>query len=67
MWPGSGGIKPEFFIPIGSMDMIQKCKHIFSWHENYDIQLYMMYIPEVDQIGHVYGVNSVQVSVINYL
>lgn len=64
MWPGSEAILPDFLIPYSSMDVIQKCNHIIDWYENYDIQLFMMYLPDVDVAGHVHGVDSVQVSVI---
>jgi hypothetical protein len=67
MWPGSTGIIPDFLIPYVSMDIYQKCNHIMDWHENYDIQLYMMYVPDIDVAGHQSGANSLLVSVINYL
>jgi predicted AlkP superfamily pyrophosphatase or phosphodiesterase len=64
MWPGSEAILPDFLIPYGSMDINKKCDQILSWHESYDIHLYMMYVPDVDGAGHIYGVESAQVIVI---
>ena len=64
MWPGSEDEEklPNFYLPFSPLTTIyQKFNQVFDWYQKYNIQFFMVYIPQVDQIGHEFGTDSVQV------
>ena len=65
MWPGSEaiGATPDYYLEFSnSMSLTQKCDQIIEWEENHNLDLYMIYVPEIDEIGHIYGVDSKEVN-----